>query len=77
MYEELGFQPALRSVMMPLMLSVSDGANSKQVLLYFLAHAVLLDCSVGLPYETDTGEIGEVKQYEGKRRHFEFMIFVL
>lgn len=57
----------LKSVMMPLMLSVSDTANSKQVLLYFLPCIVLLGCSVGVSFEADTGDIGEVKQYEGKK----------
>lgn len=57
----------LKSVMMPLMLSVSDMANYKQVLSYFLPCIVLLGYSVGVCFETDTGDIGEVKQYEGKR----------
>lgn len=53
--------------MMPLILSVSDVANSRQLLLYLLACTAPLDYSVGLPFETDTGETGEVKQYERKR----------
>lgn len=47
--------------MMPLMLSVSDVANSKQILLHFLAYTTSLVYSVGLLFEVDTGEIGEVK----------------
>jgi len=47
---------------MPVTPSVSDIPSSKEVLLYFLAHTALLDYSAGLPFETDTGEIGEVEQ---------------
>lgn len=47
--------------MMPLILSVSDMANSKQILLRFLASTASLVYSVGLLFDVDTGEIGEVK----------------
>lgn len=52
------FESVKRSVMMPLMPSVSNMAKSKQALSYLLACTAQLDYSIDLTFERDTRKTG-------------------